>query len=156
MKRIFKLLITMVVLTLLISTCKDKNSGISTFTTHVDLSTSSIAADENATSMLFSADNGAHFAEFADLPIGTKFQAKVIDNATGKFVDDANFFSLDWSGSNPKPSDAKADAPEFTVADNTHILVKVVDKHCTFDPTSFTGTWSSTGGVIVLVRNLNT
>jgi len=127
--------------TLLISTCtKDDKNAISTFTSHVDLTGSTLAAHQAATVLRFSTNNGVTYDASAVLKVGEKYKVKVFDRTMDDYIT-SEYYSFDWSGSNPKPADATSEAPEFTLGADNKLSGVVIDKHCAFDPSSWTGAW---------------
>jgi hypothetical protein len=59
----------------------------------------------------------------------------------GKILTKGNFYTLDWSLSNPPPNDAASETPEFTLQSPSAISVKVIDVHCDYTASSWTGVW---------------
>ena len=145
MKRIFKLFIAGIGFTLLMMTCtKDKDKVFSTLTSHVDLTESTLAADQASTALVFSTDGGTTYQNFANIKAGEKFKVQILDRNLGHNLKANDFYAFDWSASNPKPNDAASDSPEFTMSSGDNkLLVSVLDAHCPFVPSDFTGTWDS-------------
>ena len=125
---------------LLFSTCS-KDDPARTFTSQVDLRGTSVAADQINTFLLFSTDNGKTFVRAPLLQVGQSFQVKIMDNTAGIPLNAANFFSADWSSSDPAPDNATSDTPQFTFSTTTKLSAKVVDLHCPFKSASWIGKW---------------
>ncbi len=137
MKRILQQFVA--TFTLLFFTCKSDEDKLVTLNSHIDLTGSSIEDDQAHTEMLFSTDGGTTWQSFGTLKAGTKYKVKLNDTNLGLLTSDV--YAFDWSESSPKPSDATSDTPEFTMATDNKVFVKVSDKHCPFDPSSWTGDW---------------
>lgn len=152
MKRIFKLFIAGSGFTLLMMTCtKDKDKVFSTLTSHVDLTESTLAADQASTTLVFSTDGGTTYQNFADIKTGQKFKVQILDRHLGHNLLAADFYSFDWSASDPKPTNATSDSPEFTMSSGDNkILVTVLDAHCSFEGSSWTGDWIGEEGPLSL------
>ncbi len=155
----FKFLIAIGV-TLLFATCtKLETISVNTniFGTAVDLSGSTLSADQLTSVVYFSTDNGATFVQYPVLQNGQKFMARVFDTklkgGAGLFLRNTistkadsltgmPFFTMDWSGSVPAPtSGGTTDTPEFTFNGANSITTKVTNTYCAFNPSSWTGVW---------------
>jgi hypothetical protein len=145
MKRIFKLIIAAIGFTLLMVTCtKNKDLVFATFTSRVDLTGSTLVNDQASTALLLSTDGGTTYQNFANITAGQKYMVQILDRNLGHNLKANDFYAFDWSASNPKPTDATSDSPEFTMSSGDNkLLVTVLDAHCAFVPSGFTGTWSS-------------
>ena len=126
---------------IVLGACDRDSESQYTFTSSVNLLGSSIEKDIQSTQLYFSTDNGKTYGTNPGLKVGQKYIVKVMDNSSSDFLTGKNFFSLDWSASNPKPENASADSATFTLAGSNSVVAKVVDKHCTFDPKFWTGVW---------------
>ena len=144
-KNRYKTILTVVILPLLLAMCSKSSDIGPVLRTKVDLAGSTIEKDQAYARIMFSTDGGTTWsAAPPNLSVGTKYLVQALDDNNGLYLTPDNFYSVDWSKSSPKPNDAASGTPEFTFADNNNLTVSVVDRHCTFDPTSFTGDWSST------------
>ena len=152
MKRIFKLFIAAIGFTLLVVTCtKDKDKVFATLTSNVDLTGSTLAADQASTALLFSTDGGTTYQNFGDIKAGQKFKVQILDRTLGHNLKANDFYAFDWSASNPKPTDATSDSPEFTMSSGDNkILVTVLDAHCNFEASSWLGDWGGAEGPVSL------
>jgi hypothetical protein len=134
-KSIYKSISAILVLPLLLGMCT-KSDKVFTFTSKVITEGSTSAADQAATSLWFSTDNGATYSLTPFLSVGKKFKVKVMDDNTGVFFIDKNCFAVDWSLSNPPADNPTSENPEFTMADNTAIVAKVTSIPYTATDTS--------------------
>lgn len=138
--KIFKLLIIAVVAAFIISSCDEDDGVPYTFTSEVD-ATGSIFADHQSTTILqFSTDNGVSFSTAPLLKTGQNYKVRVFDTESGEPITSPNF-TFDWSGSDPAPSNLSTDLPEFTLGETNLVKVKVVNTHCAYDASSWTGDW---------------
>ena len=139
-KRTFKSFIAVVIGTSLLATCTKSDKNGVFFAATIDLKNSSIAADRTQTSLYFSLDDGATFADAQNLQVGQKYRVRVVDakiNAAFKPI-----YEVDWSASNPAPSDPSSQTPEFTMqSSNTLSAIITGEPYCAFIPASWTGAW---------------
>jgi len=126
--------------TSLLATCTKSDKNGVFFAATIDLKNSSIAADRTQTSLYFSLDDGATFADAQNLQVGQKYRVRVVDakiNAAFKPI-----YEVDWSASNPAPSDPSSQTPEFTMqSSNTLSAIITGEPYCAFIPASWTGAW---------------
>lgn len=149
-KNIFKSWAAVVVVPLLLATCAKSDDKVFTFTSQVRLTNSSIKADQAATSLWFSTNNGASYSLTPFLSVGKKFKVKVMDNNTGKYISNVNCNGFDWSSSNPKADNSTSDNPEFTMADNTSIVADVVNLWVATDTVGWSGNYSAPEGPLLV------
>lgn len=143
-KNIYRSVLTVAFLPLLLAMCSKSSDIGPVLHTKVDVTGTTIQADQSYTRFLFSTDGGTTWSDAPPfLAVGKKFKAQVLDDNNGLTLTPENFFAVDWSKSDPKPSDASSGTPEFTFADNTNLSVKVTDLHCAYDGSTWTGDWSS-------------
>ncbi|HTE31532.1 MAG TPA: hypothetical protein VK666_14220 [Chryseolinea sp.] len=142
-KRIIKIFISFFVSTLIISSCEEDDGVPYTYTSQVDLKSSSIVDDQHKSVLLYSIDDGATFVDYPDLKVGQAYKVKVIirkADTPDKYLT-ADQFAFDWTGSDPAPADASADMPQFTLGESNNVKVKIIDKHCPFVASSWVGDW---------------
>jgi hypothetical protein len=138
-KRLLKTIFAMAC-PLLFATCTSSDKGITDFTTKIDASASRTSSDALAYS--FSTD-GKTYTQFPSVAVGTKLWVKIADNTTGQYINNYNYFGLDWSLSNPKPTnEVTSDNPTFIVGSVTQLSVAITDyTYCPFIPAKWTGDW---------------
>src|SRR5260221_1372715 len=142
-KTIYKSFLAMVFLPVLLAMCSKSSDIGPVLQTKVNLAGSTIEADQAYTRMMFSTDGGATWsAAPPNLSVGTKYLAQVLDDNNGLYLIPDNSYSVDWSKSSPQPNDAASGTPEFTFAGNNNLMVSVIDKHCPFNASSWTGAWT--------------
>ncbi|HMI68261.1 MAG TPA: hypothetical protein VK517_19605 [Cyclobacteriaceae bacterium] len=135
-----KSFVAFVVVILLLVTCTKSDKNGVFFAATIDLRNSSIAADRTQTSLYFSLDDGATFTDAQTLPVGQKYRVKVVDAKIKAIFKPV--YAVDWSASNPQPSDASSQTPEFTMqSSNTLSAIITGDPYCAFVPTVWTGAW---------------
>jgi len=120
----------------------------------VDASNSSFKDDKYSMVFRFSNDNGATYVDYPLLEKGKSYKAKVAILEDGAPVD-LPCIDIDWSTSSPAPSgETSANVAEFTVAESTKIIAKIIgEKHYTqFSPSSWTGDWGGMRLVLVAVE----
>ena len=138
--KIFKLFAIALASAVIISSCEEDDGVPYTYTSEVD-ATGSIFADHQSTTILqYSTDNGTTFSAAPLLETGKSYKVRVYDTKAGEPVTSPNF-TFDWSGSDPAADNASSDLPSFTLAKTNLVKVKVVNTHCAYDASSWTGDW---------------
>jgi hypothetical protein len=142
-KTIYKSILAVVFLPLLLGMCAKSSDTGPVLRTKVNLTGSTIAADQAYTRIMFSTDAGTTWSAVPpNLSVGKKYLAQVLDDNNGLYLNPASFYAVDWSLSNPKPNDATSGTPEFTFGDNNNLIVSVVDLHCPYTASTWAGAWT--------------
>lgn len=138
--KIFKILAMALVSAFIISSCEEDDGVPYTYTSEVDASGSIYADEQSKTILQFSTDNGATFSTDPLLKTGQSYKVRLFYTESGEAITSPNF-TFDWSASNPAPDNASSDLPSFTLGETNLVKVKVVNTHCAYDASSWSGDW---------------
>ncbi len=140
MQRILSCLFLILAVTV---SCKD-DEEIKTFNALVVVSDSKLVDDKYAMVTLYSTDGGQTFVDYPVVKPGDTYLVKVVDRTADGDVPIVlgNCFAIDWSGSNPVPTDPNAAVAEFVMQNDNALLGKVTDlSYAPFDASLWTGTF---------------
>jgi len=142
-KRIGSFLVILAGTTLFLNSCDKNDDAINTFHALVDASKSSIADAKYQIVTVFSTDNGATFLDYPKVGKGGTYLAKAVNRTSDGDVDltGDNCFDVDWSESDPQPTDPTADVAEFTLGSNNDIKAVVTNLYTPYNASSWVGDW---------------
>jgi hypothetical protein len=127
--------------------CKDDQVGIITYTRKIDLTKSTLSANNLNAAYLYSVDGGAKWVAFPSLKNGQTYQAKVVYNPDPDhftFPDEGSIeiipacpFAIDWSASDPAPKsvDDATGIATFTVGGKNSVVATVTNIPLDLDAT---------------------
>jgi hypothetical protein len=109
LKRIYSYLLILSASALFVVACKDDDGDeIVKFTSNVNVAASSEVADKYAMTLEFSTDDGATWVKYPIVKVGQTYLARVFNQTTGSELANSTCFNVDWSASNPQPTEAPA------------------------------------------------
>ncbi|HMJ69910.1 MAG TPA: hypothetical protein VK508_13490 [Cyclobacteriaceae bacterium] len=128
-----------------ITSCEDENEPeIKTFSALADVSESDLVDEKYNMLVFYSTDGGATFVEHPLLKKGDTYKAKVVAVTDDGDIQVAtgNCFAVDWSASNPLPTEVNTPVAEFVMQKDNALIAKITSTgYAPFDPSVWSGDW---------------